>query len=154
MAEAQALAARGRLDAAAEAWDTVVAQAPDDVDARVARGLLHLERSDFEAASADLQRAHALAPDRIAPLYGLGDLAFARKAYAEAIEHYDAGLARVTSRTASDAMTLCRRGLAHHYLRDWTRAVEDLDAARAADPDIPHVSTFANMARARARGRG
>lgn len=54
-----------RVDEALESFDRAIALAPDFAEALQNRGDLHWsDRVDYRAALADLERAHALAPDR------------------------------------------------------------------------------------------
>jgi YaiO family outer membrane protein len=81
----------GRHEAALAAFDAVLAQAPDDVDARLNRGLTLLSLERLDPAAADFARVLELAPDYVDAHIGLaqvaqrrGDLVQARLAAAAA----------------------------------------------------------------------
>jgi tetratricopeptide (TPR) repeat protein len=65
---AMALQANGAVDAAARAWEQVIAMTPADASAWYHRARLRKDAGDLEAAVADLSRAIELAPDQPTPL--------------------------------------------------------------------------------------
>jgi tetratricopeptide (TPR) repeat protein len=146
---ARSAAERGLFGDAVSLWSAFLARVPDDLDARLGRGIALQELGDFSAAAEDLAYAVALAPGAFAPVIALADLSFFRKDYDESIIRYDAAL-RIDP---GHAMALCRRGLARFHLRDWRAAAADLEAARATDPSIPQIDTYIRLARQGIRER-
>ena len=71
----------------------------------------------------------------------MGDLFFAKKHYAQAIQHYTNAL----ERDPDHAMALCRRGICHHYKRQPERALDDLRSAARVDPEIANIDRYIRM---------
>lgn len=85
---ARALLDQGAHEAAREQFDVIVAQDPDDVDARFAVGLLSIQVGDLDAAERHLKRVLALNPRNDQARLYLGQLAYERKDYEQALEWY------------------------------------------------------------------
>ncbi len=141
------------LPGALAGWSAVLALCPSHLEALLARARVHVELADSTSALRDAAAAEALAPFAAGPRMVRAEAYFAQKDYGAAVVAYDSALVADPFREHPDhALALCRRGLARFYLKDWHGACEDLDAARAMDSRIPHVGTYAQMARVRARG--
>jgi hypothetical protein len=153
VADAERVTDAADLPGALAAWSAVLALCPSHGPALLARARVRVELADGTGALRDVAAAEALAPFDAAPRLVRAEVYFAQKDYGAAVVAYDSALVADPFREhPGHAMALCRRGLARFYLKDWNGACEDLDAARAMDPRIPHVGTYAQMARARARG--
>jgi tetratricopeptide (TPR) repeat protein len=96
---------------------------------------------DTAGAMSDFLRAQKKAPHASAPHIDIGDLFFARKDYSRAIAHYSDAL----SIEPTLALTLCRRGICHHYKRQPDRAIDDLRAAQRIDPEMPNIERYIHM---------
>lgn len=79
------------------------------------------------------RKAVAIEPNSGGYLY-LGDLAFARKKYKEAIVNYSEQIAQHQDSTALTYWPFLGRGTSRFYLKDYTGAVEDLDTAIRFEP--------------------
>lgn len=89
----------------------------------------------FDEARAAYGNAAALAPDRIAPHYLLGLLAFDEGDMGRALTHFD----RVLDLDGRHAVALLRRGWVHINRGDPDAAARDFTAALALDPDSAAV---------------
>ena len=132
---------RGALSDAYAHLTDVLDWSPDHLEARLMRGRCARDRGDTTAALSDFTRAMQSAPHSPLPHVDLGDLSFATKDYARAIDHYTAAI----DRDPDHAMALCRRGICHHYRRRPELALGDLEAAARIDPDITNIDRYIRM---------
>ncbi|MEC8192937.1 MAG: tetratricopeptide repeat protein [Myxococcota bacterium] len=116
-------------------WD------PDHLEARLLRGRCARDAGDRLAALSDFQWAMEIAPQSPLAHVEMGDLFFAKKRYAQAIQHYTNAL----ERDPDHAMALCRRGICHHYKRQPDRALDDLRSAARIDPEIANIDRYIRM---------
>ena len=112
------------------------------LEACLGRGRCHVGLGDYSAAEADFERAEELDPQNPEPLAAMGNLFFARKDYAHAIERFNAAI----ELDGTHAMARCRRGISHYYQRNYREAFGDLQRAYNLDPEIPNIRKFVQMA--------
>ena len=132
---------RGALGDAYAHLTDVLDWSPDHLEARLMRGRCARDQGDTTAALSDFTRAMLSAPHSPLPHVDLGDLSFATKDYAQAIDHYTAAI----DREPDHAMALCRRGICHHYRRRPDLALGDLESAARIDPDIANINRYIRM---------
>jgi hypothetical protein len=132
---------QGNLRRAHGLFSDVLDWIPDHIEARLARGRCNRDMGDTAGAMSDFLRAQKKAPHASAPHIDIGDLFFARKDYSRAIAHYSDAL----SIEPTLALTLCRRGICHHYKRQPDRAIDDLRAAQRIDPEMPNIERYIHM---------
>jgi hypothetical protein len=133
----------GNLRQAHCLFSDVLDWVPTHIEARLARGRCNRDLGDAVSALSDFLRAQKMAPHAPAPHVDIGDLFFARKDYSRAIAHYSDALAI----QPDHALTLCRRGICHHYKKRSDQAIEDLKAAQRFDPEIPNIDRYIRMVR-------
>lgn len=147
MAEADKAVEEGDMEAAIDYFSDAIDLDPDNVDAYVRRGRLHLDYGDYSRAMSDFMIAEELAPENPEPQIAVGDLYFARKDYSRAIGHFNGAL----KMDPNNAMAFCRRGISHYYRKRFAEALADLQQAQKIDDDIPNIRTYIAMARKKAR---
>lgn len=87
------LIAKGEIDAADKVIADAMAQDPDNAELWFSQGVVAKERGDNDAAAQAWEHALTLAPDLVPARAGLGALALAAEAYADAQVHFEAALA-------------------------------------------------------------
>lgn len=112
-------------------------------------GLVELRRAGLEqalghkdAAMRDLEAlAHAY-PSSPEPLIQKGDLLRAQSRFAEAIDAYDAALARIGKPSRADWTIFYARAIAYDHAHQWDKAQADLEHALQLSPDEPYVMNY------------
>ncbi|MDE2580253.1 MAG: tetratricopeptide repeat protein, partial [Rhodospirillales bacterium] len=124
MTAAAAHYAAGRLDAAAEACEALLARRPDHFDARHLLGVARHATGRLDEARAHLLRASELAPENARARYHLGNACLALERFAEAEAAFRCALAR-------DPDLLEARNNLGNALRRQGREMAALDCYRA-----------------------
>lgn len=132
----------GQLDTAIEAYTDLLDQDATQPSALLARGRCYLEKKDYSAALSDFKRAKKIDPKDPDPWVALGDLQFARKKHAQAIEAFDQAIAL----ESNHAQARCRRGMAHYHTGLYRQAFLDLQRAYKLDPEIPNIRRLVQLA--------
>ncbi len=107
---------------------------------RRATGFARLGRD--EEAFKSLRRISAERPTRSDALAMLGDILRGRKRFAEAVEAYDAAIARIGTIETWRWQLLFSRGIALERSGNWPRAEKDLLAALERSPDQPYLLNY------------
>lgn len=138
----QILESVGRDEEAVEVYASVNEASPLSWSARLSRaaGLARLGRD--EEAIGLLRRMAAERPERTDALTRLGDILRNRKRFAEAVEAYDAAIARVGTVEQRHWRLLFSRGIALERSKTWPRAEKDLLAALELAPDEPYLLNY------------
>jgi tetratricopeptide (TPR) repeat protein len=108
----------------------------------LARGRCFLEKKDYPASLSDFKRAQKIESTAPAPWVALGDLHFARKKYAQAVEAFN----KAIDLDSNHAQARCRRGMAHYHTGSYRQAFLDLQRAHKLDPGIPNIRRLVQMA--------
>jgi len=132
----------GQLDTAIEAYTDLLDQDATQPSALLARGRCYLEKKDYSAALSDFKRAKKIDPKDPDPWVALGDLQFARKKHAQAIEAFDQAI----TLESNHAQARCRRGMAHYHTGLYRQAFLDLQRAYKLDPEIPNIRRLVQLA--------
>jgi tetratricopeptide (TPR) repeat protein len=102
-----------------------------------------LDELDRQPEAIDLLRELAQQrTDRSAPLVRMGDLLRGESRFDEAIEAYDAALARSPELAESDWTFLYKRGIALERAKEWERAERDLIQAIDLNPTYAHLLNY------------
>ncbi|MDE0056769.1 MAG: tetratricopeptide repeat protein [Defluviicoccus sp.] len=138
----QILESVGRDEEAVEVYGSVNRASPLSWSARLSRaaGLARLGR-DEEA----IELLRRMADERAArtdALSRLGDIFRNRKRFAEAVEAYDAAIARIGSVEQRHWRLLFSRGIALERSKNWPRAEKDFLAALELSPDEPYLLNY------------
>ncbi|MCC7273584.1 MAG: tetratricopeptide repeat protein [Alphaproteobacteria bacterium] len=107
---------------------------------RAATALDRMDRTD--EAMAELKRMSEARPDRAEAALRLGDILRARSRFAEAVEAYDVGLARVPVIDQRHWSALYSRGIALERAKIWDRAEADFLKALELQPEQPYVLNY------------
>ena len=86
------LYAAGKIDQALELYEELLRANPEFLDGYLRRATMHVEREEWEAAAANLSRAHELSPRYAQPLTARGRVYEYAGRYADAIADYEAAL--------------------------------------------------------------
>lgn len=132
----------GQLEKAIEAYTDLLDEDSNQASALLARGRCYLEKKDYSAALSDFKRAQKTGPKDPDPWVALGDLHFARKKHAQAIEAFDQAIAL----ESNHAQARCRRGTAHYHTGLYRQAFLDLQRAYKLDPEIPNIRRLVQLA--------
>lgn len=130
---ARELQADGELDAAVELYSKVLEQRPDDVEARVQRGILRATLEDLTGAVDDLDRALELDDEHLVARLNRGLARHSLGNTDEAIDDYDRALELVDD----DAEIRVNRGIARFSNDDFQKARRDFDRAIELDDSMP-----------------
>ncbi len=133
----------GQLDDGIALYADVIDADAENIDARVGRGRLYLDRGDFARAMSDFMVAEEIGPKHPEPQIAIGDLHFARKDYRKAIEYFDLAL----SLAPKSAKAYCRRGISHYWRKAYPQALTDLTTAQKLDPETANIGTYITMVR-------
>jgi serine/threonine protein kinase/WD40 repeat protein/regulator of sirC expression with transglutaminase-like and TPR domain len=128
--QAEECAAEGQWTAAVWYLDRLLAAVPRDVDARAARGRIHLGLNQWQLAAADFSAVIELQPESWEPRFERGLAHLLAGKHAEAIADFSAALRL----DPHHAMVLARRGWAYLKQGEHEKAVADCDAAVKLDP--------------------
>ena len=107
---------------------------------RAALELDALDRTD--AAIAQLKALAAARPTRSEPLVEVGDILRSHERYREAVDAYDAAIARTPRPGPQDWRLFYSRGVGEERAGDWPRAETDLKRALALEPEQPLVLNY------------
>jgi hypothetical protein len=132
----------GQLEEAIEAYTDLLDEDSTQATVLLARGRCYLEKKDYSAALSDFKRAQKNGPKDPDPWVALGDLHFARKKHAQAIEAFDQAIAL----ESNHAQARCRRGTAHYHTGLYRQAFLDLQRAYKLDPEIPNIRRLVQLA--------
>jgi hypothetical protein len=132
----------GQLEEAIEAYTDLLDEDSTQATVLLARGRCYLEKKDYSAALSDFKRAQKIGPKDPDPWVALGDLHFARKKHAQAIEAFDQAIAL----ESNHAQARCRRGTAHYHTGLYRQAFLDLQRAYKLDPEIPNIRRLVQLA--------
>lgn len=103
----------------------------------------NLEQTDrFDEAAKMLRELARERPNDPEPLTELGDMYRKRDRFAEAVEAYDAGFARIGTLEPRHWRLLYVRGIALERTKDWPRAEADFLKALEFEPDQPFVLNY------------
>jgi tetratricopeptide (TPR) repeat protein len=122
---------RGDSQRARSSFRAAVAATPDSVVALASLGMLFKEAGLFDEALVHLRRAHQLAPDEESPLRDLMLTLVDSGRCGDALAVGEGALAQNPGRFEAQLFL----GIAHHRLRDPTRALAFYDAAAAIRPN-------------------
>ncbi len=114
--------------------------------ARIYRGLLRLERDEFQAAVDDLTAALALDPTNRSALVHRGIALVQAAQYDAAMADFDRTLADPGAEPPDRLRALIFRALCHHGRRDYKRAVDDGNLALQIDPTSTQALTNRGIA--------
>ncbi len=106
------------------------------------RATLFDRMNRVEEAEAALRGLAADLPEQPQPLVRLGDLLRIRSRFPDAVQAYDAALARIPTPTATDWPLYYARGIAHERSGNWPRAEADFKRALELAPEQPYVLNY------------
>lgn len=95
-----------------------------------------------EEAEAALRGLAADLPEQPQPLVRLGDMLRVRSRFPDAVQAYDAALARIPTPGATDWPLYYARGIAHERSGNWPRAEADFKRALELAPEQPYVLNY------------
>lgn len=95
-----------------------------------------------EEAEAALRGLAADLPEQPQPLVRLGDLLRARNRFPDAVQAYDAALARIAEAGATDWPLYYARGISHERSGNWPQAEADFKRALELAPEQPYVLNY------------
>jgi protein O-GlcNAc transferase len=134
--DALALHRRGRLEDAAQAYESVLASDPEHVDALIHLGVLRLGQGFPDKAETLIGRAAAIAPHSPEAHANLAAALQAMRRYAEAVTHYRRAFAlRPGMLDAQFGLASCLQALDQH-----TEAIACYEALLAAAPKHPEAN--------------
>ena len=115
----------------------------DNYEARIGRGVLHLESKDFKAALAEFQAAESIDPARPAGALGTAEVYFQDKKFKKAIREYT----KCLKLNDQLAQAYCNRGLSYYYEKNYKKAFLDLMRAYDIDPELPNIKKYLKLVR-------
>lgn len=134
---------RQQSAAAMELYNKVLDIDEAHYEARIGRGVLHLESKDYKRAIDQFSRAEEIDPSRPASSLGLAEVHFHRKQFNKAIRHYTQTL----KLDDTLAQAYCNRGLSYYYQKNYKKAFLDLMRAYDIDPDLPNIKKYLKLVR-------
>jgi len=135
--------ARNQSAAAMELYSKVLDIDGDNYEARVGRGVVHLEAKDYKRSVDEFTRAEAIDPSRPAGALGLAEVHFHRKQFNKAIRHYT----RCLKLDDKLAQAYCNRGLSYYYQKNYKKAFLDLMKAYDLDSELPNIKKYLKLVR-------
>jgi tetratricopeptide (TPR) repeat protein len=135
--------ARKQSAAAMELYSKVLDLDTDNYEARVGRGVVHLEAKDYKRSVEEFNRADRIDPSKPAGSLGLAEVHFHRKQFNKAIRHYTRCL-KLDDRLAQ---AYCNRGLSYYYQKNYKKAFLDLMKAYDLDSELPNIKKYLKLVR-------
>jgi Flp pilus assembly protein TadD len=132
LALAQAAYLQGDYAGAIDQFSAAIANAPNDAEAYVGRGLAYIQAGRSDSARSDFLRANELDATDNRPLYHLGMLAIAAEQYLSAVDYFS----QVIAIDTADARAYANRGYAHALSTNYVLAIEDYNQAIALDGTV------------------
>lgn len=120
-----------RYQEAIEAYNHVIALAPNDAPAYYNRGLSYRPFKQNEQAIADYDRAIILDPNYVNAYVARGNAYDDLKQYERAIADYD----RAIALNPNDVLAYHNRGLTYENMKQYQRAIQDYDRAITLNPN-------------------
>ena len=133
--------ARKQSAAAMELYSKVLDLDADNYEARVGRGVLHLEAKDYKRSVDEFTRAEKIDSSRPAGALGLAEVHFHRKQFSKAVRHYT----RCLKLDDNLAQAYCNRGLSYYYQKNYKKAFLDLKKAYDLDSELPKIKKYLKL---------
>jgi tetratricopeptide (TPR) repeat protein len=135
--------ARKQSAAAMELYSKVIDLDGDNYEARVGRGVVHLEAKDYKRSVEEFTRADRIDPSKPSGSLGIAEVHFHRKQFSKAIKHYTRCL-KIDDKLAQ---AYCNRGLSYYYQKNYKKAFLDLMKAYELDSELPNIKKYLKLVR-------
>ncbi len=140
---------KDHVDQAVFTWMQGLVLDPDNPGLQSNLAAAFLKKGDIERASAELEKMHAKNPEDVVVLSNLGTLNMQKKDYVKAVEYFTKALEKSSAPQKDEPQRLLNPipewelrldlGAAYAEMKDLTKAVQQLERAKAGKPGSPEL---------------